>query len=342
MTRKQLWFAYAIVCFLLIWGLDLVNSLKFNGTIAWREAISPFNASQLIYILTTFWLTSVIFRKFYRARKFGLLTLSLLGLIVVFILFRFTLEEILYPIFFNLKNYSENVNIIYYALDNVYYALVYITLGMLLFLFDNQLRTQKNEAALKAESTKAELAFLRSQVSPHFLFNSLNNIYSLSYKKSDKAPDAILKLSELTRYMLYEKQEQIPLEKEWNYIQNFISLQQLRYDQPLNLQVTTKGNLASAQIAPYLLIPFVENAFKHGDVNDKENPLTIELECNEKEIIFHVKNKIGFQQKDKDGGIGLENVRRRLQLLYNDKHQLLIENQKEIFDCYLKIKVNGN
>ncbi|RYD83714.1 MAG: histidine kinase [Sphingobacteriales bacterium] len=342
MTRKQLWFAYAIVCFFTIWGWDLINSLKFKGAVTMHQVINPFHASQLIYTLATFWFTRIIFKKFYPAKKYVLLILSLLGLMIVFSLIRYTLEEALYPLLFNIRNYPKNVNIIYYVLDNLYYALVYITFGTLIFLFDQQLTTQKNEAALKQESIQAQLAFLRSQVSPHFLFNSLNNIYSLSYKKSDKAPDAILKLSELTRYMLYEKQEQIPLEKEWNYIQNFISLQQLRYDFPLNIQVTATGNINSAFIAPYLLIPFVENAFKHGDVQDKENPLSIELNCDSRQISFRVKNKIGLQQKDKDGGIGLENVRKRLQLLYSANHELLINKQNDIFESHLKIKLHAN
>lgn len=339
MTRKQLWFVYGITCFLLIWGLELVNSLKFKGSIAWDESINLFNVSQLLYICGTLLLTREIFRKYYTVKKYGLLILSIFGMILAFILARYTMEEVLYPLLFNIKNYPKNVNIIFYALDNVYYAVVYITLGTLIFLFDQQLLTQKKQAALKEESTRAELAFLRSQVSPHFLFNSLNNIYSLSYKKSDKAPDAILKLSELTRYMLYEKQDQIALEKEWNYIQNFISLQQLRYDFPMNVTVKSTGNLGQMKIAPYLLIPFVENAFKHGDVQNKEQPLAIELHGNEKEIFFSVVNKIGSQQKDKDGGIGLENVRRRLQLLYPARYELVIDKQNDIFKIVLKIKL---
>lgn len=342
MSRKQLWVIYGLMCFFLIWGWNLVDSLKFQGKISWKDIISPFYASQIVYMLTTLLLTRRILRRFYPAKKYFLAVLSLLGLIFFFIALRYSLEEVLYPLLFNMRNYPEKTNIIYYGLDNVYYAIVYIILGSLVFLLDHQLNTQKNQTALKQESIKAELAFLRSQVSPHFLFNSLNNIYSLSYKKSDKAPDAILKLSELARYMLYEKHDYVPLEKEWEYIQNFISLQQLRYDAPLCIQSNIKVNIQPAQVAPYLLIPFIENAFKHGDLKDKEHPLQIDLECNEKEIIFTVKNKIGFQQKDKDGGIGLENVRRRLQLLYVNDHILNINKQRDTFDIYLKLNSHGN
>ena len=340
MSKKQLWFAYAIVCFLTIWGLDAVNAFKVKGGIRLHDIFSALQLSQLMYVLVTFWLTRVIFKRFFPTRKFLYLFLSLLLLIFVFSLLRYTIEEVVYPILFNIRNYPENVNPLYYLLDNLYYAVVNIIPGTLIFLFDHQLSSQKNQAMLKQESVQAQLAFLRSQVSPHFLFNALNNIYALSYKKSDKAPDAILKLSELTRYMLYEKQETIPVEKEWNYIQNFISLQQIRYDSPLRVDATANGNLQQ-QLAPYLLIPFVENAFKHGDVQNPIHPLRIELTCNEKEINFSVKNVIASRQKDKDGGIGLENVRKRLHLLYGESHHLLVNNDDKIFSIHLKIQLHA-
>lgn len=339
MSRKQLWIIYGILCFLLIWGWDLIDTLKFNGNINWEKTIGPFHVTQLIYVLITLLLTRYFLKKYYPVKKYFRVFCSLILLIFIFIILRYMLEEKIFPFLFGFSNYSKNVNLVYYALDNIYYALVYITLGTLVFLLEYQLNSQKNEAALKQERINAELAFLRSQVSPHFLFNSLNNIYSLSYKKSDKAPDAILKLSELTRYMLYEKHDRIPLAKEWEYIRNFISLQQLRYDFPLNLNITLEGDIDSFYIAPYLLIPFVENAFKHGDVQDQDNPVLISLQCHKGKIVFKVKNRIAFRQKDKDGGIGLENVRRRLQLLYDGDHELQINKQKETFDICLRINV---
>lgn len=339
MGRKQLWFTYGILCFFLIWGWDLIDNLKFNRSINWNKIIGPFHITQLIYTLTILVSTRYIFKRYYPVKKYFYLFLSLLVLIGMFILLRYCLEQKLLYYLFNIRNYAANVNVSYYALDNIYYAVVYIVLGTLVFLLEHQLNLQKNEASLKQESIKAELAFLRSQVSPHFLFNSLNNIYSLSYRKSDKAPDAILKLSELTRYMLYEQLDFIPLEKEWDYIQNFISLQQLRYESALNIDIDFNNSNQKAQIAPYLLIPFVENAFKHGKVQDDSFPLKISLESNEKQISFEVKNRISSQQKDKDGGIGLENVRRRLALLYPGKHQLLINKDADSFDICLKINL---
>ncbi len=342
MNKKQLWIIYGVLCFLLIWGWDLIDTLKFKGYVDWKQVLSPFNISQFLYMGGTFWLTRYLFKKYYPAKKYGKVLLSIVGLFLFFITLRYLLEQVIFPYFFDISNYSKNVHIVYFALDNLYYASIYIILGTLVFLLDHQIDSQKKQAILQQESVQAQLAFLRSQVSPHFLFNSLNNIYSLSYKKSDKAPDAILKLSELTRYMLYEKQDSIAVEKEWDYIENFISLQQLRYEVPLQIKTHIVGNTTTVQIAPYLLIPFVENAFKHGDVQDANKPLTIELFCTEREINFSVKNKIGFQQKDKDGGIGLENVRKRLQLIYGNNHELLINKQDDIFETRLKITTHAH
>ncbi|RYY48537.1 MAG: histidine kinase [Chitinophagaceae bacterium] len=337
MSRKQLWIIYAVLCFLLTWGWGLVDTLKFKGSINWNEAFSPWHFSQVLYMLITFWLTRFIFRKYYISRRYIALALACGVLVVVFIALRYTIEEKIFYTLFGIRNYPAQVKFQYYALDNVYYAIVYIVLGTLVFLMDNQITAQRTAASLQQERITAELAFLRSQVSPHFLFNSLNNIYSLSYKKSDKAPDAILKLSELTRYMLYEKQDLVPLEKEWDYIRNFISLQQLRYDTALQLEMESAGSMQDWNIAPYLLIPFVENAFKHGDVQDSLSPLSLRLHCTPGQMTFEAINSIAKRHKDDDGGIGLENVRRRLQLIYPNKHQLAVKGTNGRFEVTLKI-----
>jgi two-component system LytT family sensor kinase len=337
MNKKQRWLAYAIVCFLLVWGWDIVDKLKFKGKVAWNDIFSPFHVTQLIYILLTLLATRWVFKKYYAPKKFGLLLVFLPLLVAGFIVFRYLLEQVMLPGLFGISNYPLRVNIGFYALDNLYYGVVYITLGILIFMLYYQLLSQKKEAALKQERTDAELAFLRSQVSPHFLFNSLNNIYALSCHQPDKAPDAILRLSDLTRYMLYEKQETVPVEKEWQYIGSLVELQKLRYEKPLQLQISCQGDLQQT-IAPYLLIPFVENAFKHGIMDNPEKPLNIQLVIDGAGLRFRVENYIGFQQKDKDGGIGLDNTRRRLNLLYPKRHNLEITQKDNWFMVELKLQ----
>ncbi len=335
MSRNQRMISYLVVLFMMIWGLDLINVVKYNLSITWSQVFSPFRISQTIYALSTFLLCRLVWKKILPQRRYGWILPGILLLILAFILIRFTLEEWLSPLIFQARNYRQGVSWDYYVLDNIYYALIYITLGTLLYLLDAQLLQQKSQQELLQKSREAELQFLRSQIHPHFLFNTLNNIYSLVYRQAKEAPQAVLQLSELMRYMLYEKNETVALEKEWQHCEHFISLQQLRFPYPVRLQIAQEGNWKEWPIPPYLLIPFVENAFKHGDFH--QEPLFISLVAEEGQFSFHIRNAIGKQLKDSAGGIGIENLRRRLQLLYPQTHQLEIETRDDFYTAKLKI-----
>ncbi|WP_345257189.1 sensor histidine kinase [Flaviaesturariibacter amylovorans] len=324
MTRKQLTWTYAALLFLLIWGLDVLTLLKYKRGLRLADVLGLFHLSQLVYILATLLLTRLVLRRWYTTGRYVLLAAGLLALVPGFVLLRYGIEETLYPALFGYRNYGKNTAFVFYFLDNVYYALLYIGLGAFVFFVDEASGARKRQQELQAQSRDAELAFLRSQIQPHFLFNSLNNIYALSYKGSPKAPEAILKLSELMRYMLYEKKEALPLRTEWEYVQHFIALQQLRYEGGVAVEAEAAGALDEWQLPPYLLIAFVENAFKHGDFG-AGRPLTLRVEAGERELRFVSANQIGRQQKDAAGGIGLENVRRRLELLYPGRHRLDID-----------------
>ncbi len=185
-------------------------------------------------------------------------------------------------------------------------------------------RIQRN---LESEKKDMELQFLKSQLNPHFLFNSLNNIYSLAYQKSEKTADAILKLSEIMRYMIYESNDSwVNLSKEVEYVTSFVELQKLRFKDGAAVIVTTNGEIDGQQIVPLILISFVENAFKHGVANDPEDPIKINIIANQKILHFSVSNKKSKTNKDAMGGVGLNNVERRLQLLYPDRYKLNIVN----------------
>lgn len=195
---------------------------------------------------------------------------------------------------------------------------------------------EKVRKNLENEKLTAELAFLKSQINPHFLFNSLNNIYSLAYQRSDKTPAAILKLSEIMRYMLQDSNEPtVPLEREIRYLQNYIELQKLRFKDGAFVNFHHSGVDERMQIIPLILIAFVENCFKHGIVTDEESPLDIKLQVRAGEMIFEVKNKKNLQNKDVLGGIGLSNVKRRLELSYPGRYELTIENGGLIYYCKL-------
>ncbi|MCE7995295.1 MAG: histidine kinase [Roseivirga sp.] len=216
--------------------------------------------------------------------------------------------------------------------------------GMGKFTFD-WFKNARIRRELENQNLTSELAFLKSQINPHFLFNTLNNIHTLAYKKSDGAPEAIMKLSDLMRYMLYESDtEVVPLDTEIAHLKSFIGLQALRFKTRNIVQLDISGDTASKMIAPLLLLPFVENAFKHGYNLKKEGAIVINLNADD-DIQFSVENEQvprGMAtQKDEAGGIGLENINRRLELIYKADYTLAVEESSSHFKINLTLKRNG-
>ena len=204
-------------------------------------------------------------------------------------------------------------------------------------------RNEKQKKELENEQLNSELAFLKSQVNPHFLFNILNNICSLARKKSDETENSIIKLSQIMRYMLYEsKDEKVSLEKEVGYLKNYIELQRLRISAEVIINFTIEGNPENYLIEPMLLIPFVENAFKHGISYVDDSRIEISLKVGEKSIHFTVENYIIAKNDENitvESGIGLKNVLRRLELLYPGKHEISIKDDKVKYLVDLKISL---
>lgn len=200
--------------------------------------------------------------------------------------------------------------------------------------------SQSIQRNLETERREMELQFLKSQLNPHFLFNSLNNIYSLAYQKSDKTADAIMKLSEIMRYMIYESNTPtVSLSKEVDYLKNYIELQKIRFKDGAFVEMILNGEIDDQKIVPLMLISFVENAFKHGVVTDPLEPVKIEIIANQKILHFSVINKKNNQNKDAQGGVGLTNVERRLQLIYPDRYKLNVVNSATHYTCELMIDI---
>ncbi len=204
-------------------------------------------------------------------------------------------------------------------------------------------RKEQEATEFRSEKLEAELKFLKSQINPHFLFNALNNIYTLTLIKSDQAPDNLLKLSGMLRYMLYDcKADRVPLQKEIEYLRHFIDLHLLKDSRGLNVKIHLDESRPGLSIAPMLFIPFVENAFKHSKVEDREKGwIKIVLQTADDHVLFEVQNSVPEQgfTKDEAGGIGLINVRRQLELLYPEQHELNIEAGPEVFRVGLKIQL---
>lgn len=201
-------------------------------------------------------------------------------------------------------------------------------------------KNEKIKNLIKTQKINAELSFLKTQLNPHFLFNTLNSIYSLANKKSDDTTEAIITLSELMRYMIYEtNKEFVTLQNEIDYIKNFISLQNLRLKDSSGVRFNVRGKL-DYNIEPLLLISFIENAFKYGtDYTGKTN-ITIEIKVEDDILNLKVSNYISFKEKNNlHSGVGIENIKNRLNILYPNSHTLNIEGFDKLFKVELLLKL---
>lgn len=207
----------------------------------------------------------------------------------------------------------------------------------------DRIRFEKEQREKEAARLATELKFLRSQISPHFLFNVLTNFVSLARKKSDKLEPALHMLSDLMRYMLYDSSgEKVALQKEVGYLQSYIELQKLRFGDEVEISthIDTGNDEAGIRIEPMLLIPFVENAFKHGVGMIPDPRIIVNLRVDKGILVFEVQNQFDRQQdtsKDESSGIGLNNVRMRLDLLYPGRYELEIRDENNLFHTILTL-----
>lgn len=221
------------------------------------------------------------------------------------------------------------------------FVFIVITSAAFRLIRDRVEENQRNKER-EAENLKSELSFLRSQISPHFMFNVINNIVALARKKSDLVEPSLIKLSSLMRYFLYESNaEKVPLDKEVEYLESYISLQQQRFGKNVSIHLEASNIDGNYEIEPMLLIPFVENAFKHGALY--KGSTIIKLSAKEGQLHFSLSNpydEMSNEIKDETSGIGLVNVQRRLNLLYNKRHSLSIEKNDGQFLVSLELKLH--
>lgn len=224
-------------------------------------------------------------------------------------------------------------------------GLTYFLMGGVFRLIVENVRKDELNNKILNKQKESELLQLRSQLSPHFLFNTLNSIYSLVRDKSIDAPHSIIALSELMRYMLYEaNQDYVSLKSELNYIKNYISLQRLRTVDGKNIKLNISGDYGTKKIKPLIFITFIENAFKYGTNFKGETYIEINFQIGDSTIHFFCKNLKGKGNgtKNKDSGIGLENMKGRLELLYGNAYELNIDDSKDFFTVSLKLNLNEN
>jgi len=207
-------------------------------------------------------------------------------------------------------------------------------------------RHLRERQELQTQTMRSELRFLKSQINPHFLFNTLNNLYALTLKKSDKAPDIVIKLSEMMRYMLYEcNEKEVLLSKEVNYIKNYLDLERLRQGKNVDIRFTVEGEVGDKKIAPLMFTPFLENSFKHGlSHNISAGYVDIKLDTTDGIVNFYIENSKPDAPMPKgdrrSGGIGLVNIHRRLNLLYPNNYDLKIEDRPQSYAVRLQLNLS--
>lgn len=221
-----------------------------------------------------------------------------------------------------------------------------LALGTSIRVTESWYENEKQKKEMENQKLGAELSLLKSQINPHFFFNTLNSIYSLAIIKSDRTPEAVVKLSEIMRYIIYDTERKlVPLSKEIEYIANYIELQRLRLPDDIKVKFTTNLGESDAVIEPLLLLPFVENAFKHGVDVEKGGKITISINLTGQELRLHVENPLvenNYSQVNGQSGVGMNNTLKRLKLLYQDRYTLSAGPVKKnyVVDLVLKLKEN--
>ncbi|WP_454801230.1 sensor histidine kinase [Mucilaginibacter phyllosphaerae] len=264
-----------------------------------------------------------------------------MGLIIadgLFIGCRYLIEEVIYLWLLGYGNYDPSVKLRYYISDNWWRALQPILFSFIAWALLDTYRKEQEAEQLKQEKIRAELLFLKTQINPHFLYNTLNYLYSLAYPVSEKLADAIIKLSQLMRYMLNNSVDgMLNLQLEIDYLENYIGIYRLRFEESFFVNFKTTGDFNKKKIASLILIPLVENAFKHGVTNDATIPVKIHINTTGQQLTMVVSNKISHGQKDDSSGVGLVNIKRRLELIYPGSYELLVSNNGATYKTTLNI-----
>ncbi|MCC9168003.1 sensor histidine kinase [Pontibacter harenae] len=333
-TQKKI--ALHLLGWMLYIGYTFLGYFLYN----WDYKIMLLNISQDVLHLVEFYLCYLlVFPLWMKYKNWLVLAVSVVAVMFLYTLLRYTIEEVLFQVFFGFSNYSAGTSLSYYIFDNLYWAMPGIFLGAVVWAFEATLKQERENRTLKQEKTQAELAFLKTQINPHFLYNTLNYLYSLAYPVSDKLADAIIKLSDLMRYMLYESKDgRVELQKEVDYLENYINIYRLRFEDNFFVNFNIQGHVNGQRVPSLVLIPFVENALKHGVVDDAAAPVSINLQLVNDSLYFDVSNRINQSQKDQTTGIGLTNIRRRLDLLYPGSYTLDVSEDGKRYQTRLKLQ----
>lgn len=326
---------------LFVWVLFLMT-MTFRGNSIQESLNNPFTYSDVFINISTFYFTYFfVLPRLIKQRKILLILLYILLVPTFYNFLSIVIEELIFIKNLELKDHYMihlDKGIIFYLSNNAIVSTKALLFSSFIWFLVYAFKNEKEKQQLLQQKNEAEMSLLKSQINPHFIFNTLNNIYSLVNQKSDKSLNAIEKLGDLLRFSTTEiRKDFTSLHDEIQYLKNYIDLESLRISTPENILFEDKTENKDLKIAPMILIPFVENAFKHGNLRDF--PLEISIETKANQLLFHQKNKISNLEKDKSSGIGIENVKKRLSIIYPDKHQLEILNDGEFYEVNLMVNL---
>jgi len=304
------------------------------GDSLWRASVNTIGLGLMFYG------SSWLYHRFYEQKKHFAFAIATFVLLSGMTILRFII---------NMGFKYEVKSTMYEQGEAAFFAGVVFTnilAWLISFLYENikiKKGLEKQKVLLQNEQRAAKLQFLRAQMNPHFLFNTLNNIYSLAVVRSEKTAPLVMRLSELLKYVIYDSQDgKVSIVKEVELLKDYIELFQLQQEEPQDVQLEVDGILENIYIEPLLLVPIVENCFKHCDFAENNKAYThLKISCQKEAFIFEASNSYNPEQKQKDvvGGVGLPNIRRRLELEYPNKHQFQITKENGHYHLLMKLKL---
>ncbi|HVW94688.1 MAG TPA: sensor histidine kinase [Mucilaginibacter sp.] len=334
---KIRWQIFWHVLFWIVITSFLIFLAQSNSKLKSEELFVIFILFPLINIGLFYINYLILLPQFLNKKRYSVFAVAVIVTIIVFGFLKYGMALCFKHVIL-IHNNGHQISFFSYFLNTVFTSLIFLFLSTALKFTSDWFINERIQRDLENQRLSAELAFLKSQINPHFLFNSLNSIYSLAYQRSATTPEAILKLSEIMRYMLYEcNDNKVSLEKELQYLQNYIDLQKIRFSDKAYIDFKVEGRVEGQQIVPLLLIAFIENSFKHGVANDPHIPIRLLIEVDEEHLHFYMQNKKHTNNRDASGGIGLNNVKRRLNLLYPNKYNLDIRDEAETYTVELSL-----
>lgn len=311
--------------------------ILFGSTDSFEVFDSIFSLTSILTFLLFSTIAYASCHFFFLKKKWILFVLGILLAFFIPMLFRYGVEQVLCDILFDKTNYPKGYGLKRYFADNYLYGFRYVSLGLIYFFVTYSIYKQKAEKNLIIENQQMQLSMLRSQINPHFLLNSLNNLYSLVYHKSDQALDAMDRLTDILKYSLYEKKEFVTIKEELQIVKQYIALQEIRYDYPINFELLYDEKISGYKIPQFMILPLVENTFKHGDLKDLSQKSFLKIDIKENRIQIESYNLKSKKLKDEQGGVGLNNLRKRLELMYPDNYQFEIKRDSDSFNLLISI-----